>query len=169
MEKKLNYITPDEIAFYNSEGGLLMARYKGEDIGRIAVLRMFPLQYDEEFLSVRPQNYDRFDKESETGIIRNLKDFPDDAKGLVRAELERRYFVPDIIAVKEVKEQIGHILWKVTTNKGDREFTLTDMSVNITNLGGGQILLTDVYGNRYRIADITKLDDKTMRVIEIWI
>lgn len=169
MENKLNYITPDEISFYNSDGGLLMAKYKGEDIGRIAVLRMFPLQYAEEYLCVRVQNYDRFDKETETGIIRDLKDFPDDAVCLIRAELERRYFVPDIINVNEIKEQVGHILWKVTTNKGEREFTLADMSSNITALGGGQILLTDVYGNRYRIPDMSRLDDKTMRIIEIWV
>ena len=87
----------------------------------------------------------------------------------MRAELERRYFVPDIIKVNEIKEQVGHILWKVTTNKGEREFTLTDMSSNIINLGGGQLLLTDVYGNRYRIPDISKIDDKTMQIIEIWV
>lgn len=169
MENKLNYITSDEISFYNSDGGLLMAKYKGEDIGRVAVLRMFPLQYAEEYLCVRVINYDRFDKEAETGIIRNLKDFPENAVRLVRAELEKRYFVPDIINVNEIKEQVGHILWKVTTNKGEREFTLTDMSSNITALDGGQLLLTDVYGNRYRIPDISRLDDKTIQIIEIWV
>lgn len=169
MEEKLNYITPDEISFYNSQGGLLMARCGSTDMGRVAVLRMFPLQHAEEYLCVRRENYDRLDKEAEIGIIRRLTDFPEDAVRLVRAELERRYFVPDIINVTDVREEVGHILWKVETTKGEREFTLTDMSSNLMNLGGGKILLTDVYGNRYRIPDVTKLDDKTMRVIEIWI
>lgn len=169
MEEKLNYIMPDEITFYKSDGGLLMAKYKNVDMGRVAVLRMFPLQYSEEYLCVRQENYERIDKDNEIGIIRTLADFSGEQTALVRAELERRYFVPDIVSVTDISEEVGHILWKVITTKGEREFTLTDMSSNILNLGGGRILLTDVYGNRYRIPNITKLDDKTMQVIEIWI
>ena len=87
----------------------------------------------------------------------------------MRKELQRRYFIPDITKVDEVKDEFGHTMWKTQTTAGAREFTVTDMSSNVFNLGNNKIMLVDVYGNRYYIPDITKLDDKTMKVLEIWI
>ena len=169
MIENLNYITADDISFYSSEYGLLMAAFKGEEKGRVGVYRMFPLRLEEEFLCVKQENYTRSDKESEIGIIRNLSDFPKEQIELIRKELKKRYFVPEIVSVEEVKEEYGHTMWKVQTTAGYKEFTLNDMSANVRNMGNNKIMLTDVHANRYYIPDITKVEDKTARIIEIWI
>lgn len=169
MEHNLNYITPDCVSFYSSEHGLLMLRLNGEDLGRVTVLRMFPFHYEKEYLCVKRENYTRSDKEDEIGIIRNLADFLPSQAQLVQKELDKRYFVPEIIKVNDVKEEYGHTVWKTETTAGEREFTVNDMSSNVRNMGNNRIMLTDVNSNRYYIPDITKADDKTVRIIEIWI
>ncbi len=169
MSDRIEYITPHQLSFYNNDSGLIMAAFNGENLGRVAVLRMFPFEYEEEYLSVRCENYSRKDKENEIGIIRDLTQFSKEQADIVRLELRKRYFVPDIINVNEVKEEFGHTMWNVTTSAGDKEFTVTDMNTNVLNLGDGRIMLVDVYGNRYYIPDITKIDDKTMKILEIWI
>ena len=169
MSDKIEYITPSEISFYENESGLIMAKVNGEDIGRVKVLRMFPFEYEEEFLCVQAENHRRSDAENEAGIIRNLSDFSSEQTEIVRRELKKRYFIPDIIKVEDVKDEFGHTMWKTETTAGKREFTVTDMSANVLNLGNNKIMLTDVYGNRYYIPDLMKMDDKTVKILEIWI
>ena len=168
MENTLNYLNPRDIFFKISEGGLLELEYKGENIGRISVLRMFPFQYEDEYIVLRKENYTRFDKENEIGILRKLGDLEDEQSAILKKELEKRYFIPSVTEVYDVKEEFGHTSWKVNTTAGNREFTITDMGTNVRNLGD-KVMLTDVYGNRYYIADVSKLSDKALKVLEIWI
>lgn len=169
MEKMLNYINPEDSIFSLSENGLLELCYKGEDLGRVAALRMFPLMYEEEYISIRSENYQRYDKENEIGILRNLKELSKEQAELLRGELKKRYFIPEITEIYEVKEEPGSTSWKVNTTAGKIEFTVTDMGTNVRNLGNNKIMITDVYGNRYYIMDITKADDKAVKILEIWI
>lgn len=169
MKTNLNFINPCDISFYESESGLLCLRYKGENIGRVAVLRMFPFQYEEEYLCLQKETYSHSDKEQEIGILRRLSELSEKQILMVKKELSKRYFVPEIISVKDVKEEFGHTMWKVITTAGESEFTVTDMSSNVRNMGNNKIMLTDVYGNRYYIPDINKMDDKTVKILEIWI
>lgn len=169
MNNTINYIDVNDIFFYLSEGGLLCLKYKGKDVGRVAAIRMFPFEYEDEYIALRCENYSRHDKEKEIGIIRNVSDLPEEQAKLLTKELQKRYFIPDIIEVFNLKEDFGHTTWQVDTTAGKREFSITDMGTNVRNLGGGRILLTDVFGNRYYIKDLEKLGDKTLKVLEIWI
>lgn len=169
LDNNINYINSLDVRFSLNDGGLLTLEFRGEPVGRVAVLRMFPLNYEEEYLCVRAENYRREDKKKEIGIIRRLSDLPEEQAELLRAELKKRYFVPDITEVRSVKEEPGHMSWQVVTTAGECEFTISDMSSNIRNLGNNRILLMDVYGNRYSVPDVTKLDDKALKSIEVWI
>ena len=46
MENILDFISPSDTLFYETKSGLLCLKYKGEDIGRVSVLRMFPFMYE---------------------------------------------------------------------------------------------------------------------------
>ena len=168
MQNELNYIKPGMGSFYENANGLLSYRNQ-EDYGRVSVIRMFPLKYEEKFLSVRVENFSRNDKNSEIGIIKDLAEFSEAEQLIVRKELARRYFIPEITEVKKVTEEFGHTMWSVETTSGEREFTVTDMGANLFNLGNGKVMLVDVYGNRYVINDVYKLNDKALKILEIWI
>ena len=169
MDSILNFIEVSDAQFYLSENGLLCMKYKGEDMGRVSVLRMFPMEKKEEYLCVRAENFSREDKEKEIGIIRELSIFPAEQKIAIREELGKRYFIPHILSVAEVKEEFGHSMWKVVTDAGEREFTVTDMGSNVKSLGEGSMMLADVYGNRYYIPNLNKLCEKAQKILEIWI
>ena len=169
MENILDFINPSDIEFYESQSGLLCLKYKGEDLGRISVLRMFPFLYEEEYLCIKNENYSREDKEKEIGILRTLGSICENQSEMVRRELAKRYFIPEITRVNKVTEEFGHTMWEVMTTAGEREFTVTDMSSNVRNMGNNRVMLIDVYGNRYYIPDVTKLEDKTLKILEIWI
>ncbi len=165
----INYLSPDKCEFYKTDGGLLGLRLGGEDLGRVALLRMFPLRKPEKFISVRRENRERSDSRVEYGVIEDLAAFTGEQRALIDEELERRYFVPEITAVTNVKEEYGHTYWTVETTAGGRSFTVFDMNSNLLNLGGGRVMIVDVDGNRYIFPDVSKIGEKALRLIEIWI
>lgn len=165
----INYINQSNGEFYETKSGLIAYKSKDKDYGRVAVQRMFPLQYEEEYLSVRTENYARSDKNFEIGIIRNLSEYSFSQQEIVRRELNKRYFIPEITKVKSVSEEFANTTWNVSTNAGDCEFTVNDMGSNLLSLSDGRIMLTDVYGNRYMIPDFSKVSDEAKKVLEIWL
>ena len=88
---------------------------------------------------------------------------------LLEEELDRRYFVPRITGVKSVKEEFGYQYWDVETTAGPREFTMNDLSSNLIPLKEKQVLLLDIDGNRYLIPDLTRLEAKALKFIDIWL
>ena len=165
----INYLSPKDCEFYATEGGLLGLKVKGEDLGRVALVRMFPLRNKENFISVRREIRDRNDSRVEYGVIESLSEFSGNQRELIDRELERRYFVPEITRVVKVKEEYGHTYWETETSAGNRNFTVFDLNSNLLNMGNNRVLLIDVDGNRYIIPDITKIIEKAKRLLEIWI
>ncbi len=166
---EINYLTPADCEFYETDGGLLGLKIRGEDLGRVALVRMFPLRNTDNFISVRRELRGRNDSRVEYGVIERLSDFTGKQRELIDKELERRYFVPEITKVVKVKEEYGHTYWETETTAGNRSFTVFDMNSNLLNLGNNRVLIIDVDGNRYIFPDVTKVGDKALRLLEIWL
>ena len=107
----VRYLTANDIKFYETEGSLLGAFVDGEDVGRIDILRLFPLHQKDKYLSVRRKAESHRDRNTEIGIIEVLDGFSEKEKELVEHELEKRYFVPEIVKVKNAKEEFCHTYW----------------------------------------------------------
>lgn len=165
----VRYLTSRDISFYETEGGLLGAKADGKDVGRVDILRLFPLHNAQNYLSVRRQAENHRDRNTEIGIIEDLSTFSENEKKLVLKDLEKRYFVPEILKVKSVKEEFGHTYWETVTDAGERDFTTFDMSTSLVRISENSVLLIDVDGSRYLIPDLKKADDKAMKVLDIWL
>ncbi|MBR5535561.1 MAG: DUF1854 domain-containing protein [Clostridia bacterium] len=165
----IRYLTGKDIKFYETKGSLLGAVLDGEDIGRCDILRLFPLHQAERFLSVRRQAQSHRDRNTEVGIIESMESFSEEEKALLKHELEKRYFVPEITRVKNAKEEFGHTYWEVETTAGERQFTTFDMSASLVRISENSVMLIDVDGSRYLIPDLKKADDKAMKMLDIWL
>lgn len=165
----VRYLTGKDIKFYKTEGGLLGAVVDSSDVGRCDVLRLFPLHQAEKYLSVRRQAEGHRDRNTEVGIIEDLSTFSKEEQDLIKADLEKRYFVPEIVKVKNVKEEFGHTYWETVTTAGERNFTTFDMSSSLVRLNENSVMLIDVDGSRYIIPDLKNADDKAMKVLDIWL
>ena len=165
----VRYLTPNDIEFYETEGKMLGAKLDGEDVGRVDVLRLFPLYQADSYFSIRRQAEGHRDRNTELGIIESLEPFPENQKELVKKDLDKRYFVPRITHVTAAKEEFGHTYWECDTTAGHRSFTTFDMSTSMVRLGEYSVLLIDVDGNRYEIKDLKSVGDKAMKVLDIWL
>lgn len=156
------YISPDEITFFTTEGALTGAEYKDYK-GRINIVRIFPLNLKNEFLSVQD------DDGNELGIIKSLDDFSYEQKCMINEELDRRYFAPEITKVIDVKEEFGNMFWTCETSSGKRSFTVRDLANNLIHSSNGGIILVDTDGNRYTAKNPTALGGKAMKHLDIWL
>ena len=102
----------------------------------------------------------------EIGIVESLDDLTPEQAALVRDELDRRYFTPLIERVESLKEEFGYSYWTVHTDAGHRRFTVQSGKNNVTMVGEGRLVIVDVDGNRFEVADYTRLDRSVLRTLE---
>ncbi len=155
------WLTPENTLFFMKNGFLYIAYAEKEQ--RVFLTRQFPFEAEWEHISVLDE------EQQEIGIIRALSLFPEDTRTLLETELRRRYYAPVILSIKQVKERYGFSNWKVTTPEGDMSFTLHDTYRSIVKAGEKRLVLLDVNGNRFEISDISALDAKSYKKIELYL
>ncbi len=107
--------------------------------------------------------------QKELGIVRDLEVFDEENKVLLQTELNRRYYAPVIEKILSMKERYGFSYWKVKTEHGEVTFTLQDTFRSILRVGEHRLILLDVNGNRFEIPDVTALDRKSYKKIELYL
>jgi len=101
-------LTPENAWFSASEGGLISLKIinaEGEEefFERVVIRRSFPVTAPDEFLSVREPDTRKKGRGEEIGMIRDIKIFDGETLALLKAELELRYFTPEIKKITGVK------------------------------------------------------------------
>ncbi|MBQ8402253.1 MAG: DUF1854 domain-containing protein [Clostridia bacterium] len=167
-------LTPDNAWFSASVGGLISLKIKNaegetEEFERVVIRRSFPVTAPNEFLSVREPDTRKKGRGSEIGMIRDLSIFDKDTIALINAELDLRYFTPEIKKITAAKEKFGYCYWEADTSAGHVSFVLNNPFSNIRKLEDGRILIADMDGNCFLIPDPEALDRQSYKVIEIYI
>lgn len=156
-----HWLTPQNASFFLKNGFLYIKQ--GEKEERIFLYRQFPFELEWEFLSVMDS------EKQEIGILRDLSAFDEETRTLLMRELERRYYTPAIQRILSMKERYGFSYWKVKTADGEVSFTLQDTFRSMIHMGENRLLLLDVNGNRFEIPDVTALDRKSYKKIELYL
>lgn len=133
------------------------------DYGRVLLHRAFPFDMPDGIVSV--QQEDGF----EIGIIRQLSDFDVDTAAMLRDQLDKKYFVPEIRRILSTKDRFGFVYFKCETDKGPVDFVMRNPFGSMIRLGESRLYILDIDGNRYAIPDVTKLDHKSYRKIELYL
>lgn len=134
-----------------------------QDFGRVFFHRCFPFETPDEYISVLNRDG------REYGMILKLTDLCEEAQGIIRNELDRKYLCPIIEKITSFKEKLEFGFWTVETDRGEMSFSTRDTYRSIARVGNGILIITDVDGNRYRINDIEKLDRKSYKKIELYL
>ena len=165
------YITPENAVFEEKNHFLTLQLTTTKEDGtsetanydRVFLHRSFPYDHPEAYISV--QDGDK----NEIGMIAELGQFPDSTAALLRGELARKYYSPVITAIHSVKDRYGYAYLHVATDSGEMDITLRDASRSMARVDERRVIITDIDGNRYDIPDITKLDRKSFRRIELYL
>jgi hypothetical protein len=157
---EVKYLTPENASFYRTPGGVLTLEIGTNKYPRVNLHRAFPFTLGDKYISVRDA------KGKEVGIVKDIVDFPPETAGLLKEELERRYFTPRISRITSVKSEFGYSYWEVETDRGPRRFNIKGLSDSIIPLSDVRLLIMDIDGNRFEIEDVRKLDRRSQKHIE---
>ena len=127
-------------------------------VGTVAMA--FPLSNPKRMVVVRDESG------SEVGILDDLRQLDTDSRQVIREELEKSYFMPRIVDVERIEEELSVVTWRVATDHGPRTFQVRASRASIRKLGGRRVIIRDVDGNRFLISDWLELPPRARRLVE---
>lgn len=170
--KGLNAITPitvthpervdiDALRLFREPAWLLRLTIEGDrSYTRIKIVRAAPLSHPDQYISFIDA------KDEEICMIDSMDQVDESARALIREELDRRYLTALIQRVTSIRNEFGTSYWDVETDRGQREFVVQNVAENAQWLGDHRLLIVDVDGNRFEIADLTTLDKRSLAAVE---
>lgn len=167
-------LTPDNATFTKSVGNLISLKIinaNGEEefFERVLIRRCFPITAPDKFLSVREPDTKKNGRGFEIGMIRDINIFDKATVDLLNAELNIRYFTPEITHIYSAKEKFGYYYLEAETSAGRIAIVLNNPFYNIRSLEDGRIIINDMDGNCFVIPDPKKLDRHSLKHIEVYI
>jgi len=145
--------TPSALTlFYDPPGTLRLTVDDSHSYATVKLFQAAPLSSPGRYLSLLSG------KGEEIATIATLEDLPSASREVAQADLQRRYLTATVGAIANIKTEFGITYWHVSTNRGDRDFVIQNLSESCVWLSDRHILLIDVDGNRFEIPDRETLD-----------
>ena len=139
--------------------GFLAAEIDGKEFKRVILTRTLPLSLPDEYICISDI------EKNEVGIIEKIADFSPEQQKLINSELSQRYYCPVIDKIETIKEKMGNFYFDVIIGGVKKSFAVKDITKSIRQHGNA-IDVTDIDGNRYRIADFNSIEAKSRRKLE---
>ncbi len=167
IKDELNILDPKSVRIYKDEFNLLKLKTLGDDNNEkcltVEASMGFPLTDPDQFISFVEIKDGK--KDEEIGIIEDLRKLDSKSRKVLKAELKRVYFMPQITKINRMKDNHGVMAFDVETDKGQREFE-TRYREDIRKISDGRVIIKDSDGNRYEIRDYLKLDQRSIELID---
>jgi len=148
---------PDVLLLERRADGQLWAERRGV-AQPVWVRRCFPWSQPGRFISLRDHEKDEF------ALIRDLDELDPDSRGVLEAALIEAGFVLEVLRVLGVDEEVEIRNWKVETVQGERTFQ-TRLDDWPRQMPGGALLIRDVAGDLYHVADPSALDETSRQLL----
>jgi len=117
----------------------------------------FPLSYPYFVILVDEQG-------NEVVTIRDYRLLDEKSQKALERSLDRTYFMPRIIAIRNLETSGDEFIWDVDTDRGQRVFrTRGRRSISLV---GNRVVIVDVEDNMYIIFDVYSLDKKSRGHLE---
>ena len=138
--------------FYDPPGTLRLTVADERSYPAVKLFQAAPLSRPGRYLSLVNG------KGEEITMVENLQDFAPEARTVVEEELRRRYLTCRVQSVTHTRAEFGVTYWQVETDRGPRDFVIQSLSESCVWLSDTHLLLIDVDGNRFEIANRNALD-----------
>ncbi len=163
----LSFLDAGKLHFRKAPDGPLQVTIEDDrSVLRLSVMRAFPVSDPERFIELRETDGDS------VGMLRAISELDHDSRKLVVGALNERYMVPRIVDVKALQMEGRHhgmIFWKVTTERGEKEFYILSPRDSVQYVSRHRIRLTDVENNRYEISDVRKLPAHSRSLLKVFL
>lgn len=152
------HINPDhqrDLKLERRADGQLWASIDGSERA-VRVHRCFPWSEPGRFLSLRDTDNEEFT------LVEALDELSGDSRRVLEGAIAEAGFVLEVTRITEVEEEVEIRSWKVETRQGPRSFQ-TKLDDWPTDVPGGGIVIRDVAGDLYHVADPESMDTRSRK------
>lgn len=163
MNGRLNrrMLDPRQVRFVRTEDQRLYLETDSGREGPVKVNNPFPLTDPTGYVVVSDTSGEF------VGLIKDFLKLDPDSLALVQEGLEESYFLPRITKIDRIDDRYRVMTWYVQTDRGPRRFEVTSRRRDIRWLSDNHVVIQDVDGNRYEIADLSQLDKTSRDLLEM--
>ncbi len=144
-----------ELRLERTLGGRLIAMSEGRRVP-VRVCRCFPWSEPTRFVSLRDA------AEDEVALVSDPSELDADSRAALEIALVEAGFVLEIERIEDIEEEIEIRCWRVHTRQGPRAFQ-TPRDEWPREVPGGGLLIRDVAGDLFHIAEPDGLDRESQR------
>jgi hypothetical protein len=152
-------LAPDFRLSRNVFGRLVFTGADGVVFEGIVPVRAFPISAADEGVSLVTADG------QEVAWFDRFADLPEDARGLIEAELASREFMPEVKRIVSVSSFATPSTWHVETDRGATQLVLKGEE-DIRRLGRTALLIADSNGIQFLVRDIQALDRASRRILD---
>jgi len=156
---ELRILDPKRMRIFREAGVPRLTLRDDRSWSKVSVARAFPLSDPDHYLGFLDGDG------KDIGLLHDPGQLDPESRQIVDEELEKRYFVPVVERVLAIKEEFGTIYWTVETDRGQKEIIVRNLRDSLQELSASRVIITDVDGNRFEFADVSKLDAKSQSAI----
>ena len=154
-------IDPRELKlFYQPPGTLRLTVGEERSYPVVRLFQAWPLSEPRRYLSLVDAKGD------EIVMVDDLAEFTPESRAVAEAELGRRYLTARVEAITHIRTEFGVTYWQVRTDRGERDFVVQSLTESCIWLSERHLLIVDVDGNRFEVADRTALDATSQAYLE---
>ena len=147
----LLYLDPAQVRFTRAGARIDVSIAGAPPVANVSVLRAFPLSTPDRYLSIRNE------KNEEVGLLADPAGLDAESRAIVIEELHRRYVLPRVRRVIQIRERFEILECHVETDRGVCHFSIRNLRENVLRPQPNRYILTDVDGNRFDIPDLREL------------
>ncbi len=149
----------------NVDGRLVFNKPNAEGLAQetpAQVAACFPWSHPQQFVSLRD------DKGHELLLLESLQEISGPSRQLLEEELALRNFLPRVLEIQSISDQMEFFHWEVTTTAGPRSF-LTRRHERPRQLDNGQMLIKDICNDIYVVSRSEDMDPKSLRLLWVYL
>jgi ABC-type multidrug transport system ATPase subunit len=160
------WLGPGQGTIEDEGDGLLRVAASGRLWPDVFAVKAFPAAAEERYISLRHR--EPSGREHELGMIRSLVAWPRSARAAVGRSLGRRYLFHAIDAVRQIRSDENRVDLLVVAGGVRTRVQVDNRGDNFHRFGLNGLLLLDVKGSYYVIADRAALPKRQRNLLELY-
>jgi hypothetical protein len=158
LDKELGILPAKEIKVEFNELNEMVLSVGEHSYVNIRLVRCFPITEENKYIAVIGSDG------AEIGLIEDVDQCRPEVASLLKKALQDAYLVPQITRVNNITARGYLPVWDVETDRGHHILELNTRRESF--MIGKKVVIRDADGNRYEIADYTKLDKRSQNLVE---
>jgi hypothetical protein len=155
------YVDPADLRIFRDESNNVCAEINGRgEWKKVAFKLAFPYSDPDRFISIQHEG-------GQVAILRDVAELGDGSRQVLRDALAKRYHVPEIVRILDVRDGKSAAVWTVETERGTRTLLVRDRH-NFRRVKGGDTIIIDVDGNRFRLRSDRRLDPESQKLLDLY-